>query len=65
MNVLRPPGGWLALAPRPLAPVPIIETHDIVLTQIASRLNLDDLQGLGAQVFHPVLGANRNVGRLV
>ena len=53
------------LPPRPLSSVAIIKADDIVLAEVAPRLDLDDLQRFGADVFHAVLGAERDVGRLV
>ena len=47
------------------AAVAILDAHDVVLAKIAPRLNLDDLQDLGAGVFDAMLGADRDVGRLI
>ena len=46
-------------------PVGILEADDVVLTQIAARLYLDDLEGQLARVGQPMHVAQRDVGRFV
>ena len=45
--------------------VDILEAHDVVFAQVATGLDLDDLQGNGPGVLQPVVAAHRDVGRLV
>jgi len=40
----------------------VLEPHDVVLAQIGSGLDLDDLERDGAWVFEPVLGAEQTEG---
>src|SRR5688572_568984 len=47
------------------AAVGVLDAHDVVLTEVAARLHLDDLQDLGAGVLDPVHCADRYVGRFV
>ena len=47
------------------AVVAILETLDVVLTQIATGLHLDDHQSLGPGVLEAVLGLFRDIGRFV
>src|SRR5947208_15385050 len=62
----------LAFGSRPLdrggeksAAVSVLEANDVVLSEVASRLHLDDLERQAAGVLEAMLGAGRNVGRFV
>src|SRR5581483_2752524 len=48
-----------------LAPVAVFEADNIVLAEIAARLDLDDVQRLVADVLQAMHGADRDIGRLV
>ena len=48
-----------------VAPVGVLETHDVVLAEVGARLHLDDLQRHPARVGQPVHLSQRDVGRLV
>src|SRR5262245_4423634 len=45
--------------------VAVLEADDVVLSEIAPRLHLDQVQRDLARVLEPVRGADRDVGRLV
>src|SRR5205807_1843577 len=47
-----------------LAPIAVLESHDIVLAEIGTRLHLDDLERHGTGVLDAVLHPDRDVGRL-
>src|SRR5579883_2676798 len=57
-------GRWL---PREglAAAVAVFEAYDIVLAEIAARLDLDQVHRDLAGVFEPMQGSKRNIGRLV
>lgn len=45
-----------------VAPVGIIEAHDVILAEIGTRLHFDQLQGYTARIFQPVFDAKWNIG---
>src|SRR5690606_16767214 len=56
-------GRVVPLPPDP--PVAILETHDVVLTEIVAALGLDQMDVRAGRILEPVHGAGRDVGRLV
>src|SRR3984893_19171278 len=57
--------GWSCSVRRTLAPVPIVEAHDVVLTEVRARLNLDMVKRNHAGILDPVLHPDGNVGGLI
>src|SRR5262245_2425284 len=60
--------GWIAPSPPRTGilcpPVLVLETHDVVFAEVAAGLHFHEEKRELPGVLQPVLGADRNVGRL-
>src|SRR5436309_5651767 len=64
-TVLRDSGTQSRLETRLRALIVILDADDVILAEITSGLNLDQLQQNLAWIFQPVSGADRDVNRFV